>query len=123
MTFLSDTRKPEVRFSSLLICPDATKFVWLSVFTLRETICPKFCSKSRLKCAKSPLPVDARPSKTSLLLLSIIVEKQTCLSLGTIGPGGTRRALVTIISATTGDSWKSLFSDVTWCALIAFYSF
>jgi len=28
----------------LLICLDATKFVWLSVFTLIEKICPKFCS-------------------------------------------------------------------------------
>ena len=45
---------------SFLICLDATKFVWLSVFTLIETTCPKICSKSQLKCAKSPLPVDVR---------------------------------------------------------------
>ena len=37
---------------SLLICLDVTKFVLLSVFTLIETICPKICSKSRLKGAK-----------------------------------------------------------------------
>ena len=37
---------------SFLICLDATKFVLLSVFTLIETICPKICSKSRLKGAK-----------------------------------------------------------------------
>ena len=54
---------------SFLICLDATKFVWLSVFTLIETTCPKICSKSQLKCAKSPLPVDVRRSKTSLLKL------------------------------------------------------
>ena len=31
-------------------------------FTLIETICPKVCSKSRPKSAKSPLPVDVRIS-------------------------------------------------------------
>ena len=40
-----------------------------SVLILIETICPKICSKSRLKCAKSPFPVDVRRSKTSLLKL------------------------------------------------------
>ena len=52
---------------SLLICLGTTEFVLLSVFTLKETICPKICSKSRLKSAKSLLPVDVRRSKTSLL--------------------------------------------------------
>ena len=52
---------------SLLICLVASKFVLLRVFSLIETICPKICSKSSLKSAKSPLPVDARPSKWSLL--------------------------------------------------------
>ena len=52
---------------SLLICLGTTKFGLLSVFTLKETICPKICSKSRLKSAKSLLPVDVRRSKTSLL--------------------------------------------------------
>jgi len=51
---------------SLFICLNATIFVWLSVFTLIETICPQICSKSPLKSAKSPLPVDVRRSKTSL---------------------------------------------------------
>ena len=48
----------------------------LSVWTLKETICPKFCSKSRLKSAKGPPPVDVRRSKTSLLkvLLKIMTE-------------------------------------------------
>ena len=32
---------------SLLICFDAAKFVWLSVFTLIETICPRICSKTQ----------------------------------------------------------------------------
>ena len=46
---------------------DATKFAWLNVFTLIETICPKIFPKSRLKSAKSPLPVDVRRSKTWLV--------------------------------------------------------
>ena len=48
----------------------------VSVFTLKESIFPKLCSNSRLKSAKSPLPVDLRLSKTSLLkvLLKIITE-------------------------------------------------
>ena len=50
----------------LLISLDATVFVLPSVLILIETICPKICSKSRLKCAKSPFPVDVRRSKTSL---------------------------------------------------------
>ena len=59
---------------SLLICLDATKFVLLSVFTLIETICPRNCSKSRLRSAKSPLPVDVRRSTTSLLKLPAIMR-------------------------------------------------
>ena len=54
---------------SPLIRLDATNYVLLSVFTLIETICPNVFSKSQLKCAKSPLPVDVRRSKTSLLKL------------------------------------------------------
>ena len=48
----------------------------LRVFTLKETICPKICSKSRLKSAKGSLPVDVRRSKTSLIkvLLKIMTE-------------------------------------------------
>ena len=48
----------------------------MSVFTLKESIFPKLCSNSRLKSAKSPLSVDLRLSKTSLLkvLLKIITE-------------------------------------------------
>ena len=42
-----------------------------SVLILIETICPKIWSKSRLKRAKSSLPVDVRRSKTSLLKLTI----------------------------------------------------
>ena len=54
---------------SLLVSLYATVFVLPSVLILKETICPKICSKSRLKCAKSPFPVDVRRSKTSLLKL------------------------------------------------------
>ena len=57
---------------SLLICHDATKFVLQSVFTLKETIFPRRCSKSPPNSTKTPLPVDARRSKTSLLKLSSV---------------------------------------------------
>ena len=53
----------------LLISLDATIFILPSVFILIETICPKNCSKSGLKSAKRPFPVDVRRSKTSLLKL------------------------------------------------------
>ena len=75
-TFLNDPRQPEVSFFSLLIRLDATKFVWLSVCTLIETTCPNFFSKSRLKSAKSPFPVDVRHSKTWLLELRRNVNRQ-----------------------------------------------
>ena len=55
-----------MRFFPLLIRLDATRFAWLNVFTLIETICPKLFPKSRLKSAKTPLPVDVRRSKTWL---------------------------------------------------------
>ena len=55
---------------SLLVSLYATVFVLPSVLILKETICSKICSKSRLKCAKSPFPVHVRRSKTSLLKLS-----------------------------------------------------
>ena len=47
---------------------DATILVWLSVFTLTETICPRIYSKSGPRSSKSPLPVDMRRSKTPLQL-------------------------------------------------------
>ena len=72
VTILSDARQPKVSLFSLLICFDATKFVRLSVLTLKETICPKVCSKSQLKCAKSSLRIDVRRSKRSLLKFPII---------------------------------------------------
>ena len=50
----------------LLISLGATTFVLLRVFTLKKTICPKICSKTKLKCAKIPLPLDVRRSKRSL---------------------------------------------------------
>ena len=54
---------------SLLASLYATVFVLPSVLILKGTICPKLCSKSRLKCAKTPFPVDLSRSKTSLLKL------------------------------------------------------
>ena len=50
---------------------NATKFVSLSVLTLKGTIYPKKYSKPRLKSAISPLPVEANRSKTWLLKLPI----------------------------------------------------
>ena len=60
---------------SLLISLDATVFILPSVLILIETICPKMCSKSRLKSAKRPLPLDVRRSKTSLLKLPTVKER------------------------------------------------
>ena len=57
---------------SLLVSLYATVFVLPSVLILIETICSKICSKSRLKCVKSPFPVHVRRSKTSLLKLPIV---------------------------------------------------
>ena len=65
--FFEGAPQPEVSLFSLLICLDATKFVLLAVFTLIETICPNICSKSRLKIAKSQLPVYVRRSKPCFL--------------------------------------------------------
>ena len=53
---------------SPLIFLDATILVLLSVFTPRETICPRIYSKSRPRSSESPLPVDMRRSKTPLQL-------------------------------------------------------
>lgn len=38
---MSNAHQPEVRFFSLLLCFDTTKYVFQSVFTLIETICSK----------------------------------------------------------------------------------
>ena len=53
----------------LLICFDATKFVFLSFFTIITTICPKIWAKTLPKNVKSPIPVDVRRSKTSCSLI------------------------------------------------------
>ena len=50
---------------SLLICLDATTFVLLSVFTLKETICPK----SRLNSAESLLYIGS----------TSVAQKRSCL--------------------------------------------
>ena len=46
---------------------ECTKFVVLSVSTLIKMICMKIWTKSLLKNAKSPLPVDMRLSKCLFL--------------------------------------------------------
>ena len=56
----------------LLICLEPPNLYCIFFLTVIETICPKMCSKSRLKSAKSPLSVDVRRSKTSLLKLPIL---------------------------------------------------
>ena len=47
----------------------ATKFVFASVFSLLEMICPKIWSTSQPKITKRPLPVDVHHSKLWLLKL------------------------------------------------------
>ena len=63
--------------SLLLICLiNATKFLWLSVVTLIETICRKTWAKPLPTHATSPLQVDMRRSKMSFppsCLLSCII--------------------------------------------------
>ena len=51
---------------------NASKFVFLSVFTIIETICPKIRAKPPSTNEKRPLPVEVLRSKTSLLKLSRI---------------------------------------------------
>ena len=43
---------------TLLKCLDGTKFVFFSVFSLKETICGKKWSNTRPKIAKTPHPVE-----------------------------------------------------------------
>ena len=57
---------------SLLIYLNATKFVFLNVFTPIETILPKIRSESRLKSAKRQLSVDVRGSNTLVLKLMVV---------------------------------------------------
>ena len=96
----------------------------LSVLTLKERICPQICSKSQLKYAKSPLPVDVASSKTSLVkvLLKIMrdngiysppmkVISNTILFVYSLGaPSSKLRAGVTrngaIISMEPPHYWK-----------------
>ena len=57
---------------SLFICLDANKLVLLSFFSLLKTIYPRVSTEPLPNDAKSPLPVDVRPSKTLLLKLPIV---------------------------------------------------
>ena len=54
---------------SLLLSLNSTIFVLPSVLILIETIFPKNCSNSRLKSAKSQLPVDVRRCYLNTLLI------------------------------------------------------
>ena len=49
---------------SLNICLNANKFVLVSSFTLKTTICPKIWAKTLPRSVKSLLPVNVRHSKT-----------------------------------------------------------
>ena len=53
---------------------EATKFVFLSVFTIKETICQNNWAKPPSTNEKRPPPVDVLRSKTSLLKLTIIAS-------------------------------------------------
>ena len=63
---------------SLFICLDANKLVLLSFFSLLKTIYPRVSTKPLPNDAKSPLPVDVRPSKTLLLKLPIASGRGSC---------------------------------------------
>ena len=71
--FLSYKHQPEDLFGErkeiffILKYIDNTKIVFLSLFLIIEMICPKLWAKIQLKNEKSPLPVDVRHSKASLL--------------------------------------------------------
>ena len=75
---------------SLFICLDANKLVLLSFFSLLKTIYPRVSTKPLPNDAKSPLPVDVRPSKTLLLKLPINVSPAR---------DSTRRVKLRILSA------------------------
>ena len=65
--FLSDECQMEVGPFLLSMFLECTKFVVLSVSTLIKMICMKIWTKSLLKNAKSPLPVDMHRSKCLFL--------------------------------------------------------
>ena len=56
---------------SLVTYLDATKCVLLCILTFTETNCQKIWEKLLPSNAKRPLPVDARHSKTTLLMFPI----------------------------------------------------
>ena len=58
---------------SILKYIDNTKIVFLSLFLIIEMICPKIWVKIQLKNEKSPLLVDVRHSKASLLIVSSLL--------------------------------------------------
>ena len=56
---------------SILKYIDNTKIVFLSLLLIIETICPKIWAKIQLNNEKSPLLLDMRRSKASLLKFTI----------------------------------------------------
>ena len=66
----------------LFICLDAIKFSLLNFFSLLKTIYPRVLTKPLPNDAKSPLPVDVRPSKTLLLKLPSVFERRTSTGSG-----------------------------------------
>ena len=59
---------------SLLICLGTTEFVLLSVFTLKETICPKICSKSRVQKVYFLLTCVAQKRRCFKVLPKMVAE-------------------------------------------------
>ena len=96
-----------------LICLDATKFVFFNVFTLIQMICPKIWSKSHLKIAKSPLPVDLRRSKTSLRKLRTWANSWLPWTLNTIITGLTATVFVKFYAFLTEYLFQNRISLIT----------
>ena len=96
-----------------LICLGTTKFVLLSVFTLKETICLKICSKSRLKSAQSPLSVDVRRSKTENRIYSSPREVVSKIILFVYSLRG---ALIKIARG-CHTRWRNYFDGTGWHTL------
>ena len=78
-TFLSDTRQPEIKVFSLLICLDATKCVLPSAFTLQSSHrddLPEIWASKLPQNVKSLLPVGVHRSKISLRKLPTIISEK-----------------------------------------------
>ena len=89
-----------------LICLDATKFVWLTVFTLIEMISPNVCSKSELKCAKSHFQLTCMAQKRRCLN-SVMIH--ICIKLFTPAFSALTRARLTKANVCTVTLWRYRF--------------